>query len=166
MEMNWWLFFVAALIPLAVGSVWYSPIGFAKSWMKESGVTQEMAESGNMPMIFGLSYLFGLFIAGALMSMVIHQSDVYAILSYLPDFNDATSKTAQDFAAFMNDYGHLHRSFGHGALHGAFCTLTFAFPLIAINSMFERKSWKYIWIHAGYWLVTLMLMGGLICQFL
>ena len=40
-----------------------------------------------------------------------------------------------------------------------------AMPVIAIIAMFERKSVKYVAINAGYWIVTLAIMGGLICQF-
>jgi hypothetical protein len=39
-------------------------------------------------------------------------------------------------------------------------------PLIGINSLFERKSFKYIFIHTGYWIISLALMGGVLCQFL
>jgi hypothetical protein len=35
--------------------------------------------------------------------------------------------------------------------------------MIAINGLFERKSWKYILIHSGYWIVTLTIIGSLIC---
>jgi Protein of unknown function (DUF1761) len=35
-------------------------------------------------------------------------------------------------------------------------------PLIGTNALFERKSWKYIFINAGHWTVSLMLMGGII----
>jgi hypothetical protein len=38
----------------------------------------------------------------------------------------------------------------------------FALPLIGINSLFERKSFKYIAINAGYWIVCLTIMGSII----
>jgi hypothetical protein len=67
------------------------------------------------------------------------------------------------FAAFMADYGTAFRTFKHGALHGFMTGLFFAFPMLAINGLFERKSWKYIFVHAGYWILTLTIMGGIIC---
>ena len=39
-----------------------------------------------------------------------------------------------------------------------------SFPILAINAMFERKTVKYIAINTGYWVVTLALMGGILCQ--
>lgn len=34
-----------------------------------------------------------------------------------------------------------------------------------INALFERRGFKYIAIHTGYWLITLAIIGGLMCQF-
>ena len=42
--------------------------------------------------------------------------------------------------------------------------LFFALPIIGVISLFERKGFKYIAIHAGYWTLTLTLMGGILCQ--
>jgi hypothetical protein len=38
-------------------------------------------------------------------------------------------------------------------------------PVITVSALFEQRSWKYIAIHAGYWIVCLGLMGGLISAF-
>jgi len=38
-----------------------------------------------------------------------------------------------------------------------------ALPIIGTNALFERKSAKYIFINAGYWIVTLGVMGAIIC---
>ncbi|WP_308224826.1 DUF1761 domain-containing protein [Flavobacterium sp. J372] len=35
---------------------------------------------------------------------------------------------------------------------------------MAINALFERKSAKYVLINAGYFIVSLAIMGGIICQ--
>jgi hypothetical protein len=35
--------------------------------------------------------------------------------------------------------------------------------MIAINGLFERKSWQYIFIHSGYWIISLMIMGAVVC---
>lgn len=63
----------------------------------------------------------------------------------------------------MADYGDAFRYFKHGALHGLMTGIFFALPITAINALFEQKSWKYILINAGYWMVTLTIMGGIIC---
>ena len=40
MEMNFYIFFVAAIIPLVIGFFWYGPL-FGNAWMKEMGFTKE-----------------------------------------------------------------------------------------------------------------------------
>jgi hypothetical protein len=64
----------------------------------------------------------------------------------------------------MSSYGTNFRNFKHGMLHGFMTALFLALPIICLNSQFEMKNWKYILITSGYWIVSLMLMGGIICQ--
>jgi hypothetical protein len=67
------------------------------------------------------------------------------------------------YAAFMADYGTAYRTFKHGMLHGFITGLFLALPIVGINALFERKSWKYILINGGYFIVCLTIMGGIIC---
>jgi hypothetical protein len=70
----------------------------------------------------------------------------------------------QNVITLLNgEYGTNFRSFKHGALHGTIMAVLFAFPILAINALFERKGAKYIFIHLGYWVITIALMGGVIC---
>ena len=166
METNVVIYFVAALIPLAVGFVWYNPKVFGSAWMKAAGVTEEQVQGGNMALIFGLAYLFALFIALTLGGMTIHQTNVFALLFSEPGFAEAGTEANTYFNDFMSKYGGKHRSFGHGALHGALAAFLFAMPVIATNALFERKGFKYIAINAGYWIAAVTLMGGVICAYL
>lgn len=159
MEMNLVAIFVSALATLVVGFIWYNPKVFGTVWMKETGLTQEELQKGNMLKIFGLTYIFSLFIVIIESSLTIHQSGALGMIGGPPKISEALPS----FNAFMADYGTAYRTFKHGALHGFMSGLFFAFPIIAINGLFERKSWKYIWIHAGFWIVTLTIIGSLIC---
>jgi hypothetical protein len=159
MEMNWIAILVSALATLVVGFVWYHPKVFGTIWMKETGLTEEGLAKGNMLKIFGLTYIFSLFIVIIEMALSVHQSGAMGMIGGPAKINEALPS----FAAFMADYGTAYRTFKHGALHGFMSGLFFAFPMIAINGLFERKSWKYIFIQSGYWLVTLTIMGSLIC---
>ena len=60
-NLNWLAIIIAAVSSFAIGSVWYSPLLFAKRWMKEIGFTSESTKGANMPKIFGLSFLLMLF---------------------------------------------------------------------------------------------------------
>lgn len=159
MEMNWIAIFVSALTTLVIGFIWYSPKVFGTAWMNENGFTQEELQKGNMLKIFGLTYIFSILIVTVEMSLTIHQSGAMGMIGGPMKINEALPS----FQAFMNDYGTAFRTFKHGALHGFISGLFFAFPIIAINGLFERKSWKYIWIHAGFWIVTLTIIGSLVC---
>ncbi|MBL0735427.1 DUF1761 domain-containing protein [Flavobacterium sp. GN10] len=161
MQINFAALFIAAIVTLVTGFIWYSPKVFGTIWMKENNLTQEELRKGNMLKIFGLTYVFSLMITMTLMSLTIHQSGAIGMVGGPPLMDSAKPS----FAAFMADYGMAYRTFKHGALHGFMSGLFFAFPLIGINGLFERKSWKYIFIHAGYWILTLTLMGGIICGF-
>ena len=50
----------AALVTFAIGGLWYSPILFAKPWMRECGLGEEQARTAPMGRVFGLSALAAL----------------------------------------------------------------------------------------------------------
>jgi len=161
MKMNFLAFFASALTTLVTGFIWYNPKVFGTIWMREAELNQEELKNGNMLKIFGLTYVFSLMMTMVISALTIHQSGAVGMVGGPPLIENAKPS----FAAFMADYGTAYRTFKHGALHGFISGLFFAFPIVAINGMFERKSWKYIFINAGYWALTLTLMGGIICAF-
>ncbi len=164
MPTNFYMLFVAALIPMIVGAVYYHPKVVGNVWMKTNNFTEESLQGGKMAVIFGVSYIFSVLLTMVLFGMVIHQTQVLSLL--MPEVMESGSVAQQDFYDIMDKYGNNFRTFKHGALHGALLTIFFVLPVIGINALFERRGWKYILIHTGYWLITLILMGGLLCQVL
>lgn len=154
---------IAALVPLLVGFIWYNPAVLGKAWQQASGLKDEDLAGSNMLVVFALTYFFSVLIAGALLPYTIHQMHIQSLLIDTPDFQTVGSPLNTWYVDFMKTYGENFRTFKHGALHGFLASLFFAFPIFAINAMFERKSWKYIFINAGYWAVSLTIMGGLVC---
>lgn len=168
MELNFVYAAVAALIPLLVGAIWYNPkIGFGNAWMKAAEMTEDKMKGANMFLIFGLTYVLSLFVAIVLMPMTIHQMGVFSTLLDEPGFKemDPNADIVKYFNDFMANYGDRFRTFKHGAFHGTLAGIMFALPILGINAMFERKGFKYIAINVGYWVVSLALMGGVVCQF-
>lgn len=165
MELNMWILPIAALVPTITGFIWYNPKVLGTAWMNAAGVTEEKLKSGNMALIIFLSYIFSTMIASVMLSATIHQMSIFSTLAGQEGFDVPGSDIALYLQDFMTNYGAEFRTFKHGAFHGFILGLFFAFPLISINALFERKSWKYIWIHTGYWLLTLSIMGGIVCQF-
>ncbi len=56
--------------------------------------------------------------------------------------------TLKLFADTLAIYGNDFRTFKHGMLHGTIAGIGLALPVIAVNALFERRSFKYIAINA------------------
>ncbi|WP_111308718.1 DUF1761 domain-containing protein [Confluentibacter sediminis] len=147
---------VAALMPLVVGFIWYNPKVFGTVWMHAAGLTEEKLKTGNMFKIFGLAIVFAFILASAMPAIVVHQMGVYSLaqgeLGVLPAYD-----------AFLDVYGDAFRTFKHGVFHGVLAGIFIILPILGTNAVFEHKSAKYIFINVGYWMITLGLMGGIIC---
>lgn len=130
--MNIFAIIVAALSSLAVGFVWYHPKVFGSAWMQATGMTEEKAQEGNMPVIFGSTLVLSCFAALFLYNFVWHPNS--------PEFH----------------------TFKHGAFHGMILALLVAMPTIGTNALYEQRSLRYILITVGYWVVTFAIMGGIV----
>lgn len=163
--MNFGIIALAALVPLITGFIWYNPKVFGTAWIKATGLTEDQLKSANMLKIFIFTYIMSFLASMSLQTLVIHQFGVYSTLMSEPGFNEEGSEVMLYFNDFMQRYGDNFRTFGHGALHGTFAGLLLALPVLGINALFERKSFTYIAIHTGYWMLTFALMGGIICAY-
>ena len=100
--------------------------------MAATGMIEEKAQKSNMKMVFGLSFVFSVLISFFLYNFVWHKNS--------PEFH----------------------TFQHGAFHGAFLAIAIVLPTLGTNALYEQKSWSYILINVGYWLVTFVIMGGIL----
>jgi Protein of unknown function (DUF1761) len=162
--MNILVIFLAAAIPLIVGFVWYnSALGFGKAWMQEIGMNEEALQKNFNPIkTFGFTYFFGLLLAGALLPMVIHQMGLTSMLMGVPGVEDPTTEVGKCLNFLNDNYGHNFRTFKHGAFHGTMFGLFLSLAIVGVSGLFERRTWRYIFIHVGYWVVTMALMGGVL----
>lgn len=166
MEFNWSIVFVSAIIPLVTGFVWYHPKVFGNAWMRASGINPDEGKPPHMALVFILTYIFSILMAMALIPVVVHQMGIFSTMADLPGIQDPATENGAMFKSLMDKYGHNFRTFKHGMFHGTLLGLFLAMPIIAINAMFEKRNAKYISINTGYWVVSLALMGGAICQWL
>ena len=60
---NIWAVLVCGAAGLIVGGIWYSPFLFGKKWQKEADMSDEKIKSGNMPMIFIVTFILTVIIA-------------------------------------------------------------------------------------------------------
>lgn len=159
MPFNYYAILVSTLVTLFVGFIWYNPKIFGTIWMNETGMTEEKAKRSNMLKVFGLTIFYSFMLSFIMPALVIHQIGALGMIGG-PEF----IKTAKpSYAEFLADYGNAYRTFKHGAFHGFFFGVFVALPITAINALFEQKSWRYILINAGYWIVSLTIMGAIIC---
>jgi hypothetical protein len=128
-NINFLAVIAATLSTFAVGALWYGPL-FGKSWMAATGITEGDVESGSMAKIFTLAFIFELIMAFNL-AMFFYGSP-----------ESAAAITA-----------------GTGAFYGFLTGFGWVFFAMAVNSLYEQKSWKYILINGGYWTVAFTIMG-------
>lgn len=155
---------LAALIPMLIGFLYYSPKVLGAPWMKASGVTEEKMKGSNMPLIFGASLLLSFFLGMGIFPLAVHQTGLVSLFGNDPNLVLGDVNSVPELGALMDLYGDRFRTFGHGALHGFVAGLLIVFPVMATNNLFERKPFKLTLINAGYWIITLSLMGGVLCQ--
>ncbi|WP_440998803.1 DUF1761 domain-containing protein [Fodinibius sp. SL11] len=128
-NINMFAILAATLSTFLVGWLWYGPL-FGKSWMNVVGLSEEQVQQGNMAKIFGFAFLFELIMA----------------------FNLAVFLTGSPEAAEMMNAT-------MGAFYGFLAGFGWVFFALAVNGLYEQKSWKYIFINGGYWTVTFTIMG-------
>ena len=164
---NFWLNFVVALIPFAVGAIWYGPL-FGKTWQNLIGLSDEKIRSANMVKTMGLAYIFSFFVSLGISAVVIHQFGISGMFGMLPGFSESGSELWQDLNVLNEKYGMYsrHLSFGHGAMHGGFFALMFVGAILGTHANFAQQNWRIPAIHTGYWVITMALMGGVLCQFI
>ena len=94
MQPNFMYLLAIGIIPLIVGFIWYNPKVFGTAWIRASGKTERELASGNMAVIFGLSYLLSVLLAAGLAGNVIHQIGVSQLFA---DGSPASTKFIEDF---------------------------------------------------------------------
>lgn len=161
MQTNFLALFVAAISTLAVGFIWYNPKVFGTIWMREAGISEEKMKSmPNMFLIFGLSVVYAFMISMVLQFLVVHQTGA---MSATVNIQGVDPSVAENYFKY---YGATYRTFKHGVFHGLITGLFLAFPLTATNALYERRSFKYVMVTSGFWIVCFMLMGGIICAWI
>ena len=155
----------AALVPLFIWLIWYSPFLFGKAWLKAAGLNMKKMQGVNILLVFALTYVLSLVASVMIYTMVIHQTHFFSLLGITPGAIIRNDELRQLVSGFMSANGNNFRTFGHGMFHGAMGGLLIVTPIIATNALFERKGFKYIAINGGYWVVSLACMGAIISKY-
>jgi hypothetical protein len=131
--MNWAAIIVASLIPLITG-FYYHPKVMGTFWLKSNGFDPEQMRGGNMGLVFGLTYVLSFMI-----TLFLHAN---------------VTGPGQEAAQFG--------TFHHGVIHGTIITILVVFPILGIISLFEKRGWNWVLVHALYWWLTLSISAGIL----
>ena len=133
-SLNWLAVLVAAISTMVVGFLWYSPLLFAKPWMREMGYDPtDKAKTDEMKKTAGPAY-FGSMIAGLL--------------------------TAFTLALFLEA---LHvQDLHHGLAVSFHAWLGFVATVQLTGALFTKQSMKLFAINTGYQLVCFLVMGTIL----
>ncbi len=130
----------AAAAAIVLGFLWFGPL-FGKAWMKSMNITPEQAEAWKQdPKMKGKmmrSYLV-MMVTALIMSYVLAHSLLFAN-TYL----GTSGPWSGVQAGFWNWLGYV-------------------VPVSIGGVLWENKSWKWWFITAGYYLVSLIIMGKIL----
>ncbi|MEK7571582.1 MAG: DUF1761 domain-containing protein [Patescibacteria group bacterium] len=131
-EVNIFAVFFAAIASMIVGFLWYSPILFAKPWMKLMGYTQKGMDEERK----GMEKLYALSFVAALVTAYILSHVMVLSVSFYSDPWVITGVTT----AFW-------------------LWLGFIMPVQLTDTIFGSKKWQLFAINTGYQLASILAMG-------
>lgn len=124
---------LATLTPMIMGFVYYHKALFGNAWMASIGLTEEKIKEANMGVTMGVSLVMSFLIA-----------------FFMTNFCNGEGQEG------------VFDTYAHGATHGAIISIFFVIPIFITNGLFEQKSWTNMLINAGYWLITLSIVGAIV----
>ena len=86
------VYVLAALIPTIIGMIYYYPKVMGGIWMDASGMTEEKIQSGNMPLIFGLSFVLAFLLSWSMTYVVVHQAHFDSLFMDFPEAKAAVTE--------------------------------------------------------------------------
>ena len=139
LTVNYWAIVMSAIVSVALGVIWYGPL-FGKQWRALRGLP-EIKDGDNV--LEMKNWTMPVAALGALlMGWVLDHAIIYAI----SDMHSGRVATAL-VISFFNWLG-------------------FVAPVTIGIVLWENKSWKLWFITAGYYLITLILMGLVLAAWL
>ncbi len=128
-SINYWAVLVAAVVQMVVGSLWFSPLCFAKQWMASLGMNMaDMDAAKNKGM--AKTYLAA-FVSSLVMAYVLAHFAYYTLSTNVAD----------------------------GLQLGFWVWLGFAATVLFGAVLWEKKSLAWFYITASYYLVSLLISG-------
>ncbi len=137
-QVNFLSVLLAAIANMVVGFLWYSPLLFAKPWMKLMGYTAKnmKAQSKEMGKTYAISFVLAIVTAYVL----------FHVMAFSANFYGYSATTT-------------------ALLTGFWMWLGFVAPVQFTSELFGKKNWSLFAINTGYQLTALLVMGLVIAMF-
>ncbi len=129
---NYLAVLISAIVAMIIGMIWYSPILFGNLWMRSSGFTDKMMKEAKNK---GMAWRYIIMFIGSLLTAY--------ILSHFIDYTESTTFVAGMTTAFW-------------------LWLGFIVPVSLASILWEGKSPTYYFINIFYYLVMLVIVGGIL----
>ena len=160
MNLNYLAFFLISFVPLIIAYVWFHPRLAISKWASSNIQSNPIRLT---PFKILLALIMSITIVYGYINLVIHQMGFYEL--FFTDIMQGKESSKLIVEDFLGKYGDKHRHFGHGVFHGAINGLVFALPFISYFTFVEKRNARFVWFHLGYWMVTSIIIGGLISEF-
>lgn len=134
-EVNIVAIILAGVASMAVGFLWYSPLLFAKPWMKLMGYTEKSMEAAKKEM--GKTYAIS-FVASLITAYVLAH----------------VMTLSESFFHYAPIYAGVSTAF--------WMWLGFVGPVQLTDALFGSKKWNLFFINTGYQLASMVVMGVVI----
>jgi len=133
-NLNWLAILAAAISTMGVGFLWYSPLLFAKAWVREMGYDpNDKARMDEMKKSAGPAY------AGSFLASIVSAFTLALIL-----------------------HGLRAESVPFGLMVGFHVWLGFVATVQLTGALFAKQSMKLLAINTGYQLVCYLVMGAIL----
>ncbi len=140
-EINYIAIAVAAIVPNALGALYFGPL-LGQKWLDSLNFTAEDMKGRNEPLIYGSALLLSFIVAFFLKFII-----------------ELTHKEVGQSGDIV--FGSFH-TFGHGALHGVGLAIGLVIPIIICLGLFQKAKGANILINCVFWLLCFAIMGGII----
>lgn len=134
-QVNYMAILTAAVISFFIGALWYSPLLFAKQWVKATGKTEEEIAKGSSTFAYVLTFIAWL-IATYVLAMVI-------------DYGVDLNSTPQ---------------FLYGMLAAFLCWFGFVAAVSLVHNLFAQRPTALWLIDSGYILVAFLASGAILAE--
>lgn len=134
-HVNYIAILVVGVISFFIGAFWYSPLLFAKHWIKATGKTQEEIKKGSGATAYVLTFVAWLITSYVLAVIIDYSVDVYSTPQFL-----------------------------YGILAAFLCWFGFVAAISLIHNLFAQRPTVLWLIDSGYVLMALLISGAILAE--